>query len=97
MMRTMWLSFADPDTGKNRGVAIVDVTDEEIASAKVWLIATHPNHQPGAEVIKAAITKAWDTGCNPGGEVASSEISPDVEAPRNRLMQRDELLALNLI
>ncbi len=102
-MRTVWLSFCDPDRPKGQrflGVAIVDVTDEEVEGSILYLHLHYPKAQPGAEVIHAAMRKAHETGCNPGGEVNSwelSEGSPELSAPRNRLMQQAELEILDLV
>lgn len=83
--------------GKSAGVCIVDVSEEAANRAKIWLDAEHPHHMPGAEWVKAAILKAYAEKCNPGGEVASHELPTDFVAPRNRLMQREELKKLGLI
>lgn len=93
-MKTIWLSFANEDTGAHLGCCIVDVTDAEIAAAKADIDTMFPMHAPGAEDIAAAIRKARQAGCNPGGQVASVELDPEraQAIPRNRLMQKDELV-----
>lgn len=99
--RTFWLSFCD-DTGKNQGVAVVDVTEVDVAQLLAeGFRAKFPKAQPGAEWIMAATRVAWMAGCNPGGSVGSSDITADEalcrHAPRNRLMDRPELEARGLI
>lgn len=79
-MRAFWLSFVDPDSEQNRGVCVVEVSDEEVAAAKADIDARFPRHAPGAESDAAALAKAHALGCNPGGEVASWEMPPDWRA-----------------
>jgi len=101
--RTFWLLFADdePPEGKGfLGVCVVDVTAGDAATAKQVIARRFPNAQPDAEWIAAAIRHAWAHGCNPGGEIATYDITGQAQAetvPRNRLLQKDELLALGLI
>ena len=102
MTRSYWLSFCDNDRPEGErflGVAIVDVTDADAAAAKAIIDQRFPHHAPDAEWIAAASRKAWQEGCNPGGEMATMEITdlpvPEgVECPRNRLLTRDELARL---
>lgn len=102
-VRTYWLSFVDPDRPAGQrflGVAIVEVTATEAAAARPRL---PPQAKPGMEWHGAALRKAWQTGCNPGGEVEHYELDPAHLAsapsalPRHRLMQKPELQALGLI
>ncbi len=51
---------------------------------------------------RPASRKAWQMGCNPGGEMASADITdapvPEgLELPLHRLMQKPELQRLGLI
>jgi hypothetical protein len=104
-VRRYWLSFTDPQRPKGQqflGVAIVDVDNEDAADAKVDIDQKFPSHVDGAEWIAAASRKAWRTGCNPGGEMASMDITdappPEGgELPLHRLMPQSELRRLGLI
>ena len=94
--RTFWLSFVDPDRPKgqrNLGAAVVDVTEDDAEAEKGELAAKCPQHMEGAEWIAAASRKAWQTGCNPGGEMASMDITgiePPRELPKYQLLSREE-------
>lgn len=98
--RTFWLSFCD-DTGKNLGVAIVDVTEADVAMLLAEGFHTRfPKAKPGAEWIAAATRVAWAHGCNPGGQVGTAEVTGDpvyARAPHGKLMDRPELEARGLI
>ena len=103
-MKTFWLCFTDEERPAEQqflGVAVIDVTDEEAAAAKGDLHDRHPHaQQEGAEWLAAAIQLAWRHHCNPGGSIMFVDITDDPEAvgmPRNRLMSKDELVALELI
>lgn len=100
MTRTFWLSFVDPDRPDGErflGVAVVDVTDEDAARARLVLTARFPKALPDAEWIAAATSKAHREGCNPGGEVVAFDITPWhpqkqlAAMPRNRLLSRQDL------
>jgi hypothetical protein len=99
-MRTYWLSFTDQDRpagGRFLGVTVIDVTADQAEAIRPEL---PPQAQPGAEWIAAACRAAWDMGCNPGGTVASYDITgrPEaVRAPHARLLSRAELRTLGLI
>jgi predicted RecA/RadA family phage recombinase len=100
--RTFWLSFVDPESGKNLGVAIVDVTEADVTVLLAEGFHTRfPKAKPGAEWIAAATRVAWAHNCNPGGQVGSAELTGDAallaHAPRNRLMDRPELEARGLV
>lgn len=93
--RTFYLSFADDDGF--RGAAVVDVTEDDAALAKLDLAIRFPNALPGAEWIAAATRKAHAKGCNPGGEVLSCDITDAYEKslyPRNKLMSKADLEAI---
>jgi hypothetical protein len=101
--RTFWLSFSDPDRPAGQrflGVAVIDVTTEEAATAEVVLRMRHPHAKEGAEWVWVAQQKAWQLGINPGGEIGVTELprtDPRVAAiPRDRLMQKPELEALGV-
>lgn len=103
-MKTMWLSFCDPDKPEGEqflGACVVDVTDEDAAEAKEELLEKFPRHLPGAEWVRAACRTAHLMGCNPGGEVGAWELPTDtakVQAlTRNRLLQKAELVQLGLV
>lgn len=89
--KTFWLSFVEQD--QFLGVAIVDVTIEEAAAMFTEQLDRFPNARPGAEWFGAAIRKAWQHGCNPGGQVGCADITERItpETPRYVLMQKDEL------
>lgn len=71
-----------------------------------WLSFCDPSRPAGRKFLGCAIVggaengdavrRAWDLGCNPGGEVVSAEIAPEI-APmvgddwRNRLLTRAEV------
>jgi hypothetical protein len=99
------LSFCDPaaPAGQRfRGVCIVEVNETDAAEALIDIAVKFPHALPGAEWIAAATRKAWREGCNPGGEVASLELTPGSLAklpaslPRNRLLNKTELQALGV-
>lgn len=99
-VRRIWLSFVDRDqTPPFLGVAIVEITDEDIAEAQVALV-NFPNHGPKADMVMAAVRKAKEMGCNPGGEVQANDIT-DVDdlplMPLHRLMGVAELTQRGLI
>lgn len=60
-----------------------------------------------AESLSEAITWAWLTGCNPGGEIRTVEVRHDrlpadkrevfLKAPRDALLDRDTLKKLGLM
>jgi hypothetical protein len=101
-MKTFWLSFVDVDEARARflGVAVVDVTVEQAAEMLADIAVRFPQHEPGAEWLAAAISVAWATGCNPGGQVGAVEMPPNdaltLAAPRNQLLSREDLHALGL-
>lgn len=91
--RTFWLSFCDPKKPEGSqflGVTVIDVTEDD-AVVQRW-----PGRK-NANWAGAALAKAWREQANPGGEVAFADITDRPQAaalPRNRLMQKDELIAL---
>jgi hypothetical protein len=93
MTRTFWLSFIDRESRPHQhlGVCVVDVDEAEVDAYREEFEARFPNHQPGAEWIAMACRKAHDAGCNPGGEVGSSEIPTTWEVPRDRLLVGAEI------
>lgn len=101
MNRTFWLSFCDdtkPAGSRFSGVCVVDVDFVTIASAEAELQRRgHPDPKTAAPVA-AAVSKAWDLKINPGGSVASTEVTGSADnMPRGRLMQTGELKRLGLI
>lgn len=96
--RLVWLSFADDDGF--RGVAIVEIDDEDLDEARAVIAERFPRAKPGAEVVGAATRKAHLMGCNPGGSVMSAEMPPGKiadDVPRHRLMQLPELQQRGLV
>jgi hypothetical protein len=96
--RIYWLSFVDDDRppgSRFLGVAIVRVTEDHAAELRDELAERFPNARPGAEWIAAAVRRSWRLGCNPGGEIATSEIPeedwPRVEAYLGRLLSTADL------
>ena len=78
------------------GVCVVEIDDTDIADAQVDLDERFPNHRPGAAIVTAALDKARDLACNPGGEVLSNVIPPEdyprfEDLPRGRLLRRADL------
>lgn len=104
MTRTFWLSFCDDDRPQGQqflGVCVVDVTTTDADEALADIAMRFPQAKDGAEWIAAASKKAWREGCNPGGEMASADITEalayaPVPVPRNRLMSFADLEALDL-
>jgi hypothetical protein len=95
-MTTFWMSFTDGDDGHFLGVSIVEVSDDDVALAALFMPLTHPNAMDGSEVLYAAVTKARETGCNPGGQIASWVIPDEAlfklnGVPRHTLLSRDDL------
>jgi hypothetical protein len=92
--RVYWLSFCDSDQPVGQqflGVAIVDVTAAEVAIVLPDVLEKFPN-----EWIAAATRKAWQMGCNPGGDILSvdiTDVADQADMPRNRLLSRVELEA----
>lgn len=105
MTKTFWISFVDTDKPKGErflGVAIVEVTDEDVAAMQEEIELKFPNRLPGAEWIAAALRHAHDAGCNPGGQPGSIEMDEESlkhldGVPRDRLLSKDELRRLDLI
>jgi hypothetical protein len=101
-VRTFWLSFGDPDRPKGEqflGVAIVDVTDADAARAKRLVMARFPHAHSGSEWIAAAGQVAWATGCNPGGQILTIDVTGEHETdklPRNRLLSKADLSDLGM-
>lgn len=82
-----------------------------------WLSFTDGSRPPGeqfsgvalvdADDLKGAIRRAWATGCNPGGQVMSIELTLDslpskqrlrlAQAPRDTLLDKALLLHYDLI
>ncbi len=103
--RTYWLSFCDGDRPKGQqflGALVVDVTDAEAEAARIEIDQRFPQHAPEAEWIAAAARKAWQHGCNPGGEIATVRID-DAEHfatmspryPRLHLLSRADVAAID--
>ena len=89
MTRVFWLSFCDGGKPKGQqflGACVVEVNDDDAREALTELVQRFPNHQDGAEWIAAAIRKAHRERCNPGGEVATADIT---EAPADILARYD--------
>ena len=94
-MKTFWLSFCDNELPKGQqllGACIIDVTEADAEMAVMEVAQRFPLAQPDAEWIAAALRKAHELGCNPGGEVATLEIPIDHPMlalyPRGVLMDR---------
>lgn len=87
-----WLSFVDAD-GRFLGVAIVDVGPSDLDEALVSLIERGMNTDDVAQAIGAAAARAWQLGCNPGGQVAAFQLPSGVSIPgqyRRRLLNKAE-------
>jgi hypothetical protein len=105
-----WLSFCDSDrpTGDQfLGVAIVDVTAVDAAAVAGDVTQRMVRHGkvPTFEAVwmAAAIRKAHQTHCNPGGEVAAVRIDDNPQyptrgahLPRHRLLSIAEMRALGM-
>jgi hypothetical protein len=105
MTRTFWLSFVDParpDGERFLGVCVVDVSRRDAACSRMIVRRNFPHARPGAEWIAAATSIARRHGCNPGGEVLGFDITSiptrqTASIPRNKLLSRDELEAIDLL
>lgn len=90
--KTFWLSFADHGF---KGVAIVDVDQDDADAALAIIQQKFPRAQVGAEWIAAATRKAHEMACNPGGRVMTIELPPESDAwqllPRNILLSKADL------
>lgn len=101
-MKTFWLSFCDdsrPVGEQFLGACVIDVTDDDAENSHTLIQQVFPDAMEDSNWIAEAIRKAHVEGCNPGGQVASADISdapPDMLAlyPRNRLMSKVELEAI---
>lgn len=96
---SFWLSFAD--SSGHLGVAIVEVTEEEATDQIEWVKSRniHGIVNEGADYLAAAMNKAHEMACNPGGSIHAYSIPLDAlpDVPRNRLMQKAELKERGLI
>lgn len=98
-VRTFWLSFCDGDRPKGDqflGVCIVDVTGTEANEAQLDVLLRFPNARKGAEWLAAASRKCHRLGINPGGEMASFDITgmtpPEgVTVVKNQLLLKADL------
>ena len=104
MAQVLWLSFTDPDRPAGQqflGVSVVEVTYDDLNAARGVLETHGHSTKEQAVLIAAAIRKAWQMGCNPGGEVLTHELLPEVPeyqtAPRHQLLSHAELVARDLI
>ena len=91
---TVWLSFVGEEGF--RGVSIVEVTDDERLKALIMADLLHSDHEDRGGLMTAAVRKAHETDCNPGGEVAAFAIPEDdldglVGVPRHKLLSRKDL------
>jgi hypothetical protein len=90
LTRTFWLSFAG-DAG-HLGVCVVDVTREDVDRTPRHPRATDASWaNPEARWMAAAMRRAWQYGCNPGGSIQYTEIPTSAPVPRNRLLTGVEL------
>lgn len=95
MAKTFWLSFCDNDKPNGEqflGACVVDVSEEQANDALTDIDVRFPNHADGAEWIGAAIKAAWELGCNPGGEMASFEMT-DAPAKWHEAYKRGVLMS----
>jgi len=78
--RVFWLSFCDGDRPEGQqflGACVIEVTEEDATAAAVDVAAWFPRAVADAEWVAAATRKAWQLGCNPGGEIATAELPAD--------------------
>lgn len=78
--KVFWMSFCDNDRPEGErflGACLIGVNAEEADKAAIDVLLRLPFAQAGAEWLAAATSKAHRLGCNPGGEIASAEISVD--------------------
>ncbi len=104
-MRTFWLSFCDDDRPEGQqflGACVVDVTQDDADEAAAFIALAFPLAVEGGEWIGAATRKAHRMRCNPGGHVATADVT-DARAemlalyPRDTLMSKAELEAIGPI
>lgn len=108
--RTYWLSFSDenrPTGAQFLGAAVIDVTERDVEQSFGYVTERRAQFGlPAPPVdtvwIAAAIRKAHEANCNPGGEVASIRIDDRPEFtvqgpkyPRQRLLSRADIEALD--
>jgi hypothetical protein len=110
-MQTWWLSFCDsarPKGSQFLGVAVVDVTEDDAYHGGRVGDAIRAAHGLGAleddETVwlAGAVHKSHQTGCNPGGAVASFRIDQQPlfatvgpKYPRHQLLSKAELEAID--
>jgi hypothetical protein len=98
MVKTFWLSFCDaqrPEGEQFLGACVIDVDDGEAAAICGLIALRFPAAADGAEWIGAATAKAHRAGCNPGGQVAFTELAyPPAWVPRGLLLQKPDIEAL---
>jgi catechol 2,3-dioxygenase-like lactoylglutathione lyase family enzyme len=99
-MKTFWLSFVGDDGF--RGVAVVEVSEEEAEQEFIDAFFDYPAAGPEAGWIAAASRKAHSLGCNPGGEVGCMEVPDEAmgrfaKTPRGVLLQKETLRQLGHI
>ena len=87
--RLFWLSFVDPDTGASLGACVVQVTVADVTrmrpAVEAFAQEVRPPELPPIDeeaIWRVTATRvARERGCNPGGEVASWEISLEPPFP----------------
>lgn len=107
--RTYWLSFCDGDKPEGEqflGVAVVDVDNIDRHDSRVESFVrslrgpSGPPPDDEALWLAAATAKAWETGCNPGGEMMAFDMTslrgePELaRTPRHVLLSKSDLAAL---
>ena len=105
MTQLLWLSFTDPDRPEGEqhlGCCLVEIDADDHDTARAEVAANLTHAKPGTELIWAAVRKAHEMACNPGGEVAICDVTEtDNQAllalRRHRLYSRQELEAAGMI
>ena len=98
MTKTFWLSFCDGDKPPGHqflGACIVTVTLADPRWALAVVRKRFPRAKEGAQWLAAAGGEAWRLGCNPGGEIAFTEIEGEHPLLRyfatGRLLSRQDI------
>jgi hypothetical protein len=92
--RVYFLSFGDPETRTDLGVAVVEVTGLE--ALREFHVRPDMHDKDKGPWMAAAIREAWTNGCNPGGQVMLMQVTNDAPTwmqhlERNRLYSDDEI------
>jgi hypothetical protein len=95
-----WLSFVSPtrpEGDRFLGVCLIEVSEAEVEAMRAAWAEKFPQARVESLPLFAAMRKSWVMGCNPGGEVGTTELPewhPARWWPKHRLLLRAEILLL---